>query len=115
MSLAEDIEETFLQENLSELERRQALQRIKRRTVDIERDLAAQGPLKSYLDSRREEAKEALRILVDIDPNDAVRIVQAQSSVREYLRVVDWIAGHIDDAEVADDELRTNDDHQDGD
>lgn len=105
MSLADDIGETFFDENLSDLERKQALHRLKRETVDIERDFAATGPLKSYLDSRREEAKEALRILVDLDPRDGVRIAQAQSSVREYLRVVDWIAGRLDEAVAAEAEL----------
>jgi hypothetical protein len=113
MSLADQIEENFFDENLHDVERRQALQRIKRKSVDIERDFAAQGPLKGYLDSRREEAKEALRILVDIEPTDAVRIVQAQSSVREYLRVVDWIASSLDEAVQAEAEL--DDDQKDGD
>jgi hypothetical protein len=112
-NIADDIEETFFDENLGDLERKALLHRTKREVAAIERDFAEHGPLKSYLDSRREEAKEALRILVDIDPQDAVRIVQAQSSVREYLRVVDWIASSIDRAEAAEAELMTDENGDD--
>lgn len=95
------LEEEFFDDELSNIERRSALERAERVAADIEQDLSATGPLALYVQSRRQEAAESLRVLVNIDPKDAVAVAEAQQSVKEYLRALDWIYRSMEAAEDA--------------
>ena len=108
-----DLEEAFFDEGLGDLERRRALERAGRVGADIEIDLQDKGPLFSYVQARRHEAAEALRILVSADPKDAVGIAVAQMTVMEYLRACDWIGKQIERADEA--ERIIKGEYQDGD
>lgn len=96
------LEGQFFQSQLGELERRRLLERTGRLAAHIEIDLESSGPLSEYVKSRRLEAGEALRMLTDIDPRDAISITTAQGVVREYLRVCEWVSARIEDAAEAD-------------
>lgn len=102
----ETIDGMFFGDVLSELERRRHLERTGRIAATIEIELKDGGPLGLYVASRRQEAGEALRVLTAIDPNDAVAIAIAQSTVTEYLRVTDWIRNRVEEAEIAEEIIR---------
>ena len=97
----ESLVERYFDETLGDLERKSLLERVGREAAEIEIDLAAGGPLAAYIRSRREDAKEALRVLVTTNPKDGVSIALAQASVNEYLRVIQWIAARASEAEDA--------------
>lgn len=96
-----DAEASFFADGMSDIERRKWLERTGRIAAEIEIDLETGGPLGLYAKSRRNEAMEALRILADIDPRDAIAIAEAQAIVREYLRVFAWVAAKIEEAAQA--------------
>lgn len=93
---------TFFEDGLSDIQRRHALARITRVAADIQLDLESKGPLALYVKARQQEAAEALRVLVDIDPSNAIGISQAQSTVKEFLRACEWIGGWMEQSEAAD-------------
>lgn len=97
----QSLEEQFFGDQLGELERRKLLEEAGRVAAEIAIDLTESGPLGRYVQSRRLEAAEALRLLVDADPRDAIAIMSAQSTVREYLRVCSWVSARIDDGDEA--------------
>ena len=97
----EDAFEQFFDEGLTDLERRRALEIAGRVAADIEIDLQEKGPLYLYVQARRDQARDALRALVSVDPKDAVSVVRMQTTVAEYLKVFDWIRGCMDEAENA--------------
>lgn len=97
-----DLIHNFFDESLSDLERKELLQRTTREAAEIEIDLANGGPLASYIRSRRGEAKEALRVLVTTNPKDGVSIAMAQSQIAEYLRAIGWMIARLDEGEAAD-------------
>lgn len=100
------LHDQFYRETISNLEDRKRLERVRTTAAHIEVDFERSGPLALYIKSRRGEAAEALRVLVESDPRDAVRIAQAQSTVHEYLRACDWVEAHIEAAAEADREIR---------
>lgn len=95
------LEEEFFDEELSNIERRKALESAERVAADIEHDLNISGPLALYVQSRKREASESLRVLVNLDPSDAVAVAMAQQSVKEYLRAIDWIYKSVEAARDA--------------
>ena len=97
----DDLEEQFFEGQLGELERRRVLEATGRIAANIAIDLQDGGPLAQYVHSRRLEAAEALRLLTQLDARDAVSITVAQSTVKEYLRVCEWVSARIDDAAQA--------------
>lgn len=96
-----DLAGEFFRDTLAGLEQRKLLERAGRRAAEITIDIEQNGPLGQYVASRRGEAQEALRMLVDLDPKDAVSIVMAQSAVREFLRACEWISARMDEAAEA--------------
>ena len=100
--LLDGMVDDMLEDGLSALERRRALQRAGTLAAEIHIDVAAKGPLLLYLKERRNEALEALYALVSIDPRDDVAIARAQTVVAEYLKVAHWIAARREDALEAD-------------
>lgn len=112
---SEDLLDSLYDASLRDLEERQALERAGRVAANIEIDLEQGGPLGLYIKSRRQEASEALRVLAEVDPRDAVSVAMAQSVVREYLRAVNWVAAKIEESEAADEIIKRdygNDDEQ---
>lgn len=108
----EGLDGAFFRDNLSEMEERAILERVGRVAAEITIDIEDQGPLGLYVASRRNEAAEALRVLTKIDPTNAVAIAMAQSTVGEFLRVCEWIAARMDDAQHAQERIkREYDDH----
>lgn len=103
---SEDLVNQFFSDSLGDLERRRRLERTGRLAAEIEIDLEESGPLGLYVKSRREEAAEAMRVLAAIDPRDAITITDAQATVREYLRVCDWVAARMEEAVEAEREIK---------
>lgn len=97
-----NLSESFFEDSLTDIQRRHALARVTRVAADIQLDLESKGPLALYVKARQGEAAEALRVLVGIDPTNAVGVAQAQATVTEYLRVCDWIGGWMEQGEAAD-------------
>lgn len=92
----------FFEDGLADIQRRHALARITRVAADIQLDLETKGPLALYVKAREREAAEALRVLVGIEPTNAIGIAQAQATVNEYLRACEWIGGWMEQSEAAD-------------
>lgn len=86
---------------LEELEQRRDLERAGRIGADIILDLQDKGPLYLYMQERRREAAQSLIQLAAIDPRDAVSIAANQATVREYLKILGWIEGRMDQAKEA--------------
>ena len=82
----------LFEDGLSDLERRRDLEQSVGLALDIDRDLAGNGPLFLYLKDRRATARGALEALVSVDPKDAVEVSRLQTLVTEYLRPCHWIA-----------------------
>lgn len=97
--------DAFIDEGLAELERRAELERAGALSAVIEYELIEGGPLKLYLESRRQEAAEALKRLITANPRDGVAIAQAQAVVHEYVRCANWIAGRIEAADHAQEQI----------
>lgn len=97
--------ETFLDERLSALEQRAELERAGTLGAAIEYELIEGGPLKLYLESRRQKAADALNELISADPRDAVAIAQAQAVVNEYVKVAQWVTGRIEAADHAQEQI----------
>lgn len=91
---------------IGELERKRILERTGRIAAEIEIDLDTKGPLGLYAEDRRKDAALALRVLTSVDPRDAVAITEAQGTVREYLRVFEWVGGWMDRAAQAEATIR---------
>lgn len=95
------LEQQFFDDQLGELERRKLLEGVGRIAAEVTVDLTDGGPLSRYVKSRRLEAAEALRALVETDPRDAIGVATAQATVREYLRVCSWVSARIDEGAEA--------------
>lgn len=95
------LEEELFDNGLSDIERKAQLHRAQREGDDIESDLVNHGPLRKYVDARRELALGALQSLVSAKPDDLVTIVSAQAEVREYLRCCQYITSVCNQAEMA--------------
>ena len=108
MAVDDDYDRTdpFFDGAVEDLERRRFFERTGRIAAEIEIDLESKGPLGLYAEDRRKDAANALRLLVSIDPRDPVAITEAQSIVREYLRVFEWVGGWMDQAERAEETIK---------
>lgn len=91
---------------VGELERRKILERTGRIAAEIEIDLESKGPLGLYAEDRRRDAADALRALAGADPRDAVAIAELQGTVKEYLRVFEWVGGWMDRAAQAEQTIK---------
>ncbi len=95
----------FLDERLAAMEERAGLERVGALGAAIEYELIEGGPLKLYLEARRQEAGAALIALAEADPRDAVSIAEAQATVREYVKAARWIAARVEDADHAQEQI----------
>ncbi len=103
---SEELVHGLFDSSLRDLEERQALERANRLAANIEIDIEQNGPLGQYIKFRRQDACEALKVLAEIDPKDAVSVALAQSVVREYLRAVSWVSASIEESEAADEIIK---------
>lgn len=81
----------FFDAEMTGIERKHDLEREVRAGQDVERDIAAGGPLAAYMVERRRRGLQALEDLVSVDPKDAVGIANLQAAVSEYLNVRTWV------------------------
>lgn len=95
------LEEQLFDDGLTDIERKASLLRSQREADDIEADLSNQGPLRKYVDARRNIALGALQSLVVAKPDDIVAIATAQAEIREYLRCCEWITSVCNQAVMA--------------
>lgn len=95
----------FIEERLADYEQRAELERAGRLGAAVEYELIEGGPLKLYLEARRQEAADAIKELITADPRDAVAIAQAQATVHEYVKAAQWIAGRIEAADHAQEQI----------
>lgn len=100
------IGDEIFEDSISAMERSRLLQKAGQDAADIINDVEADGPLSQYVKARRLEAAEALRVLAEIDPESAVQIATAQASVREYLRVCEWVHQRLEAADEAEREIK---------
>lgn len=105
----------FIDERLADYERRAELERAGTLGAAIEYELIEGGPLKLYLEARREEAADAIKELITADPRDAVAIAQAQATVHEYVKAAQWIAGRMEAADQAEQTIKREYDRHDQD
>lgn len=98
---SEELVDAFFADSLTEMERRHALERAGRISAEIQIDLETGGPLALYAKGRREDATAAMQELAIVDPKDAVGIAMLQATVREYLRVCEWVSARGEEAAEA--------------
>lgn len=89
-----------------ELQRRHELERITQEGAEVIVELQTRGPLYLYVMSRRDQAQDALRQLVEIDPKDAPGIAVLQVRVSEYIAACNWIHLTLAKTEEADNIIR---------
>lgn len=65
-------------------------------TIGLEKDIAVGGPLAAYLRHARESLIAELVAFADIDPNKVEDVRRAQSAIREYGRLLDWVATTVE-------------------
>lgn len=91
-------EDELAEETLSEIERRNELERDGRIGAEVYLDIVENGPLGLYLKERRQLAKDALLRLAEINPKDGIAIAEQQAVVKEFLIVTRWVRSRIDAA-----------------
>lgn len=106
----ERIEDDFYDDGLADIEetaaeRRRKYQRQVREAKDMVAAIENDGPLGKYLRFRRNIARQALQVLVDTPPEQAVRIAAAQAEIREFLRVGEWVLSELSAADMAEQEI----------
>jgi len=69
-------------------------------------DLRQAGPLYQYAISRRADAILALQDLIGLDPKDSLAISEAQTEVKQFFDVLDFITAKLQDGAHADQEIR---------
>lgn len=109
-------DDLFFADTLAELEGQELRKYLEHKgyiAAELQIDFERQGAMYRYARSRRIEAAEAMRMLVDSDPRDAVRIAQMQAQVQEYLRIVIHVRAIEQEAVEADKQIREQfgDDH----
>lgn len=93
----------FLNGAVSEIERRQDMQRQISFGVTVEFQAGDPGSvLNQYMRDRRVSAMEAMAGLASVHATDAIAIGQLQSAVAEYLNVRDWVRKSVEAATDAD-------------
>lgn len=53
------------------------------------------GPIIAYLATLRDEARDAVKGLPELDPNNPAAIIKAQEAIGRFRHLMDWLKGSI--------------------
>lgn len=65
-------------------------------TIGLERDLEIGGPIAQYMRHARESLIGELVDFADMDPNNVEAVRRVQGSIKEYARLLNWVATTVE-------------------